>query len=150
MKRIMISLAFGLIMAMSLTSCVTPDAVVCDEPTADVVIRYGTPYYYNGTIVYYIYDGYYYYPHYNGTRWYYYKDTRPVRHHRHGWVNPGTRRPHKPHGNPPHDRPGTVKPNHGGHGGHSGGHVGRPSGNRPNGGGHHGGNGGRPSTPRRR
>ena len=132
MKRIMISLAFGLIMVMSLTSCVTPDAVVCDEPTADVVIRYGTPYYYNGT------------------RWYYYKDTRPVRHHRHGWVNPGTRRPHKPHGNPPHDRPGTVKPNHGGHGGHSGGHVGRPSGNRPNGGGHHGGNGGRPSTPRRR
>lgn len=153
MKRIIFGLVFGIMALVSFTSCMTADAVVCDEPTIDVVIRYGTPYYYNGAIVYYVYDNYYYYPHYNGTRWYYYRDRRPIRPHHNGWVNPGTQKPHRHHGNPPHDKPGTVKPNHNGHsghGGHSGGNVGRPGGSRPSGGGHHGGNGGRPSTPRRR
>ena len=150
MKKIILTLAFTIIAAMSLTSCYTADATVCDDTTVDVVIRYGTPYYYNGTIVYYIYDGYYYYPHYNGTRWYYYRDRRPIRPHRSGWVNPGTRRPLKPHGNPPHDKPSTVRPNGGSHSGHGSGHVGRPGGSRPSGGTHHGGGGSRPSTPRRR
>ena len=148
MKKIILTLVFGIIALMSMISCYTADAVVCDDTTVDVVIRYGTPYYYNGALVYYVYDNYYYYPHYNGTKWYYYRDRRPIRPHHSGWVNPGTQRPHKPHGNPPHDRPGTVKPNGGNHGGHNG-HVGRPGGNRPSGGGHNG-SGGRPSTPRRR
>lgn len=147
MKRIVIDIVFGLMMLMSLTSCYTADAVVCDEPTVDVVIKYGTPYYYNGSIVYYVYDNYYYYPHYNGTRWYYYRDRHPIRPYRNGWVNRGTQRPHKPHGNPPHNRPWTVKPNGGSH--HGSGHVGRPNSNRPNGG-VHGGHSSRPSTPRRR
>lgn len=147
MKRIVIGIVFGLVTLMSLNSCYTADAVVCDEPTVDVVIKYGTPYYYNGSIVYYVYDNYYYYPHYNGTIWYYYRDRHPIRPHRNGWVNPGTQRPHKPHGNPPHSGPVTVKPNGGSH--HGNGHVGRPNSNRPNGGGH-GGHNSRPSTPRRR
>jgi len=134
MKKLILWIMFVMINITALTSCDTADAVVCDNSTVDVVVKYGTPYYYDGAIVYYIYDGYYYYPHHNGTRWYYYRDRRPVRPHHNGWVNPGTQRPHKPHGNYRHGKPGTVrpKPNHGGHGGH------------------HGGSGRRPSTPRRR
>jgi len=147
MKKIIFNLIFCVIAVTSFTSCYTADAVVCDENTVDVVVKYGTPYYYNGTIVYYVYDNYYYYPHYNGTRWYYYRSDRFSRNHNRGWVNPGTRKPYKHHGNHHHGRPGSIKPNNGNHRGH-GGNVGRQGGSRPNVGGHHGG--GRPHSPRRR
>lgn len=149
MKKIIALFAFAAMLLMSLTSCVTGNAAVCDEPTVDVVVRYGTPYYYNGAIVYYVYDGYYYYPHYNGSRWYYYRDKRPIRQHHRGWVNPGTQRPHKPNGGHHSHGNWTVKPNRGSHHG-NGGHISRPNGGRPSGSGRHSGSGGRPSTPRRR
>lgn len=36
----------------------------------DVVVRYGTPYYLDGALQYYIYNGLYYYPFYHNNYWY--------------------------------------------------------------------------------
>ena len=62
----------GVLMSLSLTSCVAAYGAV-DSTTGDVdyeiVITNGQPYYYNGAIVYYLYNGWYYYPY-----WY---DNRP-------------------------------------------------------------------------
>ena len=46
------------------TSCIAPsymETTVSDEES-NLVIRYGTPYYYGGTIAYYMYNGGYFYP----------------------------------------------------------------------------------------
>lgn len=43
----------------------------------DTVISYGTPYYRNGIVEYYFYNGYYYYPRYHNNRTYYVKRSRP-------------------------------------------------------------------------
>ena len=45
-------------------SCIAPaymETTVSDEES-DLVIHYGTPYYYNGTVAYYMYNGGYFYP----------------------------------------------------------------------------------------
>lgn len=36
----------------------------------DIIVRYGTPYYLNGTLQYYTYNGLYYYPFYHNNYWY--------------------------------------------------------------------------------
>ena len=46
----------------------------------DIVIRYGTPYYYNGSILYYFYDGLYYYPYWYDNYWYVKSYSRPFNH----------------------------------------------------------------------
>lgn len=68
----------------------------------NIIIRYGTPYYYEGNILYYLYNGIYYYPFYYNNYWYVraynrpftYIDRRPYfRPNRHDYrFSPGTYR----------------------------------------------------------
>ena len=44
-----------------------------------VIIRYGTPYYYNGYLNYYLYKGLYYYPVYYNNYWYFRTFRRPFK-----------------------------------------------------------------------
>lgn len=55
-------------------------AVTLDEtlPSTDIVIRYGTPYYYDNTLTYYHYNGWYYYPYYRDKILYYHRYERPI------------------------------------------------------------------------
>ena len=46
----------------------------------NLVIRFGTPYYYNGSLLYYLYDGLYYYPYYYNNYWYFRTYRRPFNH----------------------------------------------------------------------
>ena len=91
MKKYLSSLLIGL-MCMLCASCVTSsyaETSVCDEDV-QIVIRYGTPYYYNNTLAYYIYDGYYFYPYRYNNAWRFHRYSRPLQ-------------PPRPHyGRPPH------------------------------------------------
>ena len=85
MKKFILSLLFVIGILFSMSSCVTPaysqDVVITsDSEDVDVslVIRYGTPYYYNGSLLYYMYDGFYYYPYLRNYRYYYYRYSRPL------------------------------------------------------------------------
>ena len=85
MKKLVFSLLFGIGILFSMSSCVTPvysqDVVITsDSEDFDVslVIRYGTPYYYNGSLLYYMYDGFYYYPYLRNYRYYYYRYSMPL------------------------------------------------------------------------
>ena len=78
-------------MLFSLNSCVgasfatTQDDMYIEtdvdivQSTVDfnVVFRYGTPYYYNGSILYYLYNGIYYYPYFYDNYWYLRAYRRP-------------------------------------------------------------------------
>ena len=89
-KNIIISL----IMIFSLSSCdtmvytTTQDDVYVETQVDivqsnvgfDTVIRYGTPYYRNGVILYYFYDNIYYYPYYYNNYWYVRAYRRPFTH----------------------------------------------------------------------
>jgi len=70
-----------LFLALSLIFLLSSCAVTLDEtlPTAEVVVRYGTPYYYDNVLTYYRYNGWYYYPYYRGRTLYYHRYDRPVR-----------------------------------------------------------------------
>lgn len=127
----------------------------------DVIIRYGTPYFYRGDILYYFYDGIYYYPYWYNDYWYVKAYTRPFNHLRYKpYFRPsyrdyrfrpgiyrGYNRPHyKPHNHRPNNhihKPYSSRPNNGIHG--NNGHMNRPPNNgnmnhqphhRPNGGSH--------------
>lgn len=79
MKKYLSSLLIGL-MCMLCASCVTSsyaETSVCDEDV-QIVIRYGTPYYYNNTLAYYIYDGYYFYPYRYNNAWRFHRYSRPL------------------------------------------------------------------------
>lgn len=91
MKKFILSLIFGISVLFSLSSCVTSayaqDVVISnDGDNVDVsfVIRYGTPYYINGSLQYYLYNGWYYYPYYYNNHYYYYRYSRPLPPPRHG------------------------------------------------------------------
>ena len=84
MKKFLLSLIFGIGVMCSMSSCVTPaysqDVVITEsDGNVDIsyVIRYGTPYYFEGSLLYYLYNGWYYYPYYMNNRWYYYRYERP-------------------------------------------------------------------------
>ena len=93
MKKLAIFL-IGLVMCFTLSSCsvltyaTTQDDMYIEtnvdvvRSTVDynIVIRYGTPYYYNGNILYYIYDNLYYYPYFYNDYWYFRVYRRPFVH----------------------------------------------------------------------
>ena len=70
-----------LLLILSLAFIFSSCAITTDEtlPTVDVVVRYGTPYYYDNILTYYRYNGWYYYPYYRGRTMYYHRFDRPVR-----------------------------------------------------------------------
>ena len=94
MRRKFLTLLIGLMMLLSLNSCdvytyATTQDDIYVEAQADVVrsnvdfnivIQYGTPYYYNGSILYYIYKDLYYYPFYYNNYWYVRAYRRPFNH----------------------------------------------------------------------
>lgn len=135
MKKFILSFIFGIVVLSTTTSCITEayaqDVVVSDEngnANISLVIRYGTPYYFEGSILYYIYNGWYYYPYLHNNYYYYYRYSHPLPPPRHGHrFMPGYNdRPYYRFHRNHHPRP---------HGNVSGGHH-HP---RPNGnvGGHH-------------
>ena len=94
MKKI-ISIIFALVTMFTVQSCVGTYAAAQDDiyysdneylsTDINVIIRYGTPYYYDGYLSYYFYNGWYYYP-------YFYNDYSYFRPYRHAF-RPGYR-PH--------------------------------------------------------
>lgn len=136
----------GLIMIFSFSSCevythATTQDDIYVEAEADVVrsnvdfnivIQYGTPYYYEGNLLYYLYDGLYYYPFYYNNYWY-------VRAYRHPFAHLHHRPYFRPHRYDYRFRP-DRHPGFG-HNGHINGRPHHPGvrpgnrpGNRPNGG----------------
>lgn len=78
MKKYLSILLIGL-MCMLCTSCVTStyaETGIGDEDV-QVVIRYGTPYYYGNTLAYYTYNGYYFYPYRYHNVWRFHRYSRP-------------------------------------------------------------------------
>ena len=91
MKKFIFNLVLFFVLMFSFTSCVSTayaqgevyEVYEPDDTEVNVVIHYGTPYYYEGSLVYYLYDGWYYYPYLRGNRYYYYRYSRPLPHHGH-------------------------------------------------------------------
>lgn len=135
MKKLYI-LLIGLMMCFSLNSCsfeaypTTQDDIYVSAETDivqsnidyNIVIRYGRPYYYNGSLLYYIYDNLYYYPYYYNNYWYFrvyrklfpYTNYRPYfRPHRYDYRF--NRSYHNPRSwyryEPNHNRPNINRPN---------------------------------------
>ena len=95
MKKYLSILLIGLI-CMLCTSCVTStyaETGIGDEDV-QIVIRYGTPYYYGNTLAYYTYNGYYFYPYRYNNVWRFHRYSRPLPPPRHYY-----RRPPLPHHN---------------------------------------------------
>ena len=85
MKKFILSLLFGITILFSTSSCVTgaygQDVVISGsngDVDVSVVVRYGTPYYFEGSILYYLYDGWYYYPYLHNNYYYHYRYSRPL------------------------------------------------------------------------
>ena len=128
MKKFILAL-FVCVSCLCLTSCVTEayaETGIYDD-NVEIIICYGTPYYYGNTIAYYYYDGYYFYPYRYNNGWRFHRYSRPLPPPRH------------------HSHYGHARPHHGHHGGH---HVTPPS-NPPRGHGNGHGHGTRPSNPPR-
>ena len=71
MKKFILSLLFGIGILFSMGSCAAyaQDVVITsdgDDVDVSLVIRYGTPYYYGNSIVYYRYGSHYYHRYYTG------------------------------------------------------------------------------------
>ena len=139
--------------SFSLTSCITEAYAETGfyDDDIEIVIRYGTPYYYDNTLVYYYYDGYYFYPYTYNNTWRFHRYARPLpppRHHTHPYT---ARPPRFPHGNHHHGHIGNQPRGHNGHvtphnpprGNNGNGHISRPN-TYPR----HNGNMSRPSQPR--
>ena len=116
MKKYLSILLMGL-MCMLCTSCVTStyaETTVGDEDI-QIVIRYGTPYYYGNSLAYYIYDGYYFYPYRYNNTWRFHRYSRPLPPPRHHYRRPSLshhNNGHKHFGNysrPPRNN-GMLKP----------------------------------------
>lgn len=112
MKKI-ISIILGLVMCISLTSCVTTASAQIDDMYDDVdvnlIITYGTPIYNaEGLLTYYIYRDLYYYPYIHNNRYYFHRHTRPLPPHRHHHVAPPRSSGHVTPHRPPHH---TIRPN---------------------------------------
>ena len=134
MRTIITIIAF-IALSIGLQSC-SDGVVVADYDTpTELIITHGTPYYYNGVVAYYIYNGGYYYPHvYNGRTVYvlrphgYRYHNRPAHrwhrhHHNHGNIGNHPRHrngrvgatPPRPRNNGTTHRPPTNTRTHGGH-----------------------------------
>lgn len=140
MKKFIL-LLFVCISTLCLTSCITEayaETGIYDDDI-EIVIRYGTPYYYGNTIAYYYYDGYYFYPYRYNNAWRFHRYARPLPPPRH-FSHYGEARPHHPHNNGRHTRPN-------GHNNHGNGHHVTPPSNPPRGNGN--AHGVRPSNPPR-
>lgn len=91
MKNKIISLICLICLSLVLSSCGISYYGISSNPQCDdqevfdnrinynIVIRYGTPYYYNGFLNYYFYEGLYYYPIYYNNYWYFRTYRRPFR-----------------------------------------------------------------------
>ena len=104
MKKIYI-LLISLILSFSLNSCETYTSVTTQDDiyvetnvdivpvteSFDVIIKYGTPFYKNEVILYYLYGGIYYYPYYYNDYWYVRAYRKPFTH----FDNRPYFRPHK-------------------------------------------------------
>lgn len=186
MKKIY-SILIGLMMCFTLSSCAfetyattqddiyvqTEVDVVRSTVDYQIVIKYGTPYYYNGSILYYIYDNLYYYPYYYDNYWYFrcyrrpfpYTNYRPYfRPHRYDYrFYEGYRHPRGWYRYEPSTRPHNYRPNNRDYHRPGGSNIDRPArpniGDRPSrgsfqprvnpGNSNRSGNFGRPSTPSR-
>lgn len=94
MKTIVKSLSIAIFCCICLSSCAfetytTTQDDIYTESSVDIVqsnvdynlvIRFGTPYYYNGSILYYLYEGLYYYPYYYNNYWYFRVYRHPFSH----------------------------------------------------------------------
>ena len=116
MKKYLAILLIGFI-HMLCTSCAAStyaETVVCDEDV-QIVIHYGTPYYYGNTLAYYIYNGYYFYPYRYNNTWRFHRYSRPLPPPRHYYRRPSLshhNNGHKHFGNysrPPRNN-GMLKP----------------------------------------
>lgn len=69
-----------LFLSLSLVFLLGSCTVAVDDafPSTDVVVRYGIPYYYDGNLTYYRYNGWYYYPYRINDVMYYHRYQRPV------------------------------------------------------------------------
>ena len=91
MKNKILPLICLICLSLSLSSCETAYAGISSSPQCDeqeilnnnvnynIIIRYGTPYYYDGYLYYYLYEGLYYYPVYYNNYWYFRTYRRPFR-----------------------------------------------------------------------
>lgn len=91
MKNKLVSLICFICLSLVLSSCDTAYYGISSNPQYDdqevldnrinynIIIRYGTPYYYNGYLNYYFYEGLYYYPVYYNNYWYFRSFRRPFR-----------------------------------------------------------------------
>ena len=158
MKKTILFIVFAICAMLTFSSCVSPayaqgvEITECDgNVDINVIVRYGTPYYYEGSILYYMYDGFYYYPRLIDNHWRYYRYARPLpppRHYHNGYHS-GRYNPHRSStykNYPGHRNGGNIHhPNRPNRSMHSGGSINRhprPSGNihsRPSGGGMHSG-----------
>jgi hypothetical protein len=62
------------------SSCIAPsymETTVSDEES-ELVVRYGTPYYYGGTVAYYMYNGGYFYPYSYNNMQRFHRYSRPL------------------------------------------------------------------------
>ena len=94
MKKTFFTFIFAIMMLCAFNSCgvytyaTTQDDlyteayadVVRSDVDVNLVINYGTPYYYEGTLLYYLYNGLYYYPFYYDNYWYMRAYRRPFNH----------------------------------------------------------------------
>lgn len=125
MKKLLFCILTSLCLLFS--SCITSTYAETEVGNEDitVVIRYGTPYYYNGALVYYLYNGYYFYPYTYRNHIYYHRYNRPLPPpRRHGYTQPRpiyrghgntvTRPPITPRNNPNHNN-GRNNNNRGSH-----------------------------------
>ena len=79
MKKFVLIL-FSCILSLCLTSCMTEayGQTVLYDDGVELVVRYGTPYYYGSTIAYYYYNGYYFYPYRYGNGWRFHRYSSPL------------------------------------------------------------------------
>lgn len=173
--NILSTICISLMTLGSLSSCETTYASTItyddmyyenDYASIDIILTYGTPYYLDGVLQYYIYRNLYYYPFYYNDIMYFRSFYRPLppRHHyvfgrpHRGDVGFGHHRGHRPPHNGNHGRPGhgnhqpghgnhggQHQPGHGNHGQHQPGHQPNPQNNRHG----FGSSNPRPTTPAR-
>ena len=65
MRKIILTLVIGIVTLFTLSSCVTgayAQEIEIGNNDAKLIITYGTPYFYDGVLVYYNYNNFYYYP----------------------------------------------------------------------------------------
>lgn len=128
MKKIY-ALIISMLFCLSVSSCYssfdvvgpTDDVYVDATPSVSVILSSGIPYYYNSRILYYDYNGWYYYPYYLDGSLMFHRYRKPFRRHDY----------YRPHAPKPQYRPGGRRPS-----GHHGGGYNppKPFGGKPGGG----------------